>query len=286
MKTIINRLKIFGELVKIEHTLFSLPFAFVGGILAARGVPSIEECLWIALAVVGARSAGMAWNRLVDQMIDQRNPRTADRVMPEKRISTKEVILWIIVSIGVFAVASWELNPICLALLPIAVLITFFYSYTKRFTWLCHLFLGLCLGLAPVGAWIGIRGGVAFDAVIIGLGVTFWTAGFDIIYSTLDIDFDREEGLHSIPVHFGLRRALQISLLMHLISLVLFVGLKFSARLSNIYVVALVFIAFLLFLENRLVSPDNLAKVNIAFFQINSLVSITFLIFILLEFGL
>lgn len=279
------KVKTLAEVIKIEHTLFSLPFAFAGGILAARGLPTFLECIWITLAVAGARSAGMAWNRLADQYIDARNPRTAGRALPEQRVSTKEVLLCILVSLALFAIASWNLNPICFLLLPVAVVITFLYSYTKRFTCWCHLFLGLCLGLAPVGAWIGIRGSISLEPILVGLGVAFWTAGFDIIYSTLDLDFDRKEGLHSIPVRYGLRGALQMSVLMHLISFSMFVLLKFSASLGEFYLLALCVVGILLYIENKIVSPGNLAWVNVAFFQINSLVSITFLVFILLEMG-
>ncbi|MCK4258032.1 MAG: putative 4-hydroxybenzoate polyprenyltransferase [Halanaerobiales bacterium] len=281
-----RKLKTYTELIKFEHTLFSLPFAFVGGILAARGLPSFRECFFITLAVVGARSAAMALNRLADRDIDAKNPRTCNRALPQKRISVREVLIWITGSLGLVIFASWQLNPICLKLLPIAVLVIFFYSYTKRFTWCSHLFLGLSLGLAPVGSWIAIRGSFGLEPFLIGLGVVFWTAGFDIIYSTLDLEYDLQEGLYSIPARFGLERAFQLSLIMHMIALGLFSSLKFAAGLGKYYLVALWVVGILLLLENWMVSPKNLNRVNLAFFHINSMVSITILIFTLLELGL
>lgn len=280
-----NKLKTFAELVKIEHTLFSLPFSYTASILAARNIPTFRQLVLITLCVTGARSAAMAWNRLADRVIDARNPRTANRALPENRISTGEVILWVILSLMLLGVASWMLNPICIVLIPIAVCITFFYSYTKRFTWLCHFVLGICLGLAPLGSWIGMRGGLSWEPILVGLGVTFWTAGFDIIYATMDYEFDLQEGLHSIPVRFGLRRALNISLGLHFTAFCLFVALKFLAQLGGYYLVALCVVGFLLYWENSIISPEDLTRVNQAFFQINSLVSIVFLLFTILEFG-
>lgn len=280
-----NKLKTFAELVKIEHTLFSLPFSYTAGILAARDIPNLRQLVLITLCVTGARSAAMAWNRLADRCIDARNPRTANRALPENRLSTAEVVIWVILSLGLLAVASWMLNPICIVLIPIAVLITFFYSYTKRFTWLCHFVLGVCLGLAPIGSWIGMKGDLAWEPILVGLGVVFWTAGFDIIYATLDYEFDLKEKLHSIPVRFGLGRALNISLGLHCIAFLLFVILKFTAQLGGYYLVALCLVGFLLYWENAIISPEDLSRVNLAFFQINSLVSIVILFFTILEFG-
>lgn len=280
-----KKLKTFAELVKIEHTLFSLPFAYMGGILAVRGMPELADLLLITLAVVGARSAGMAWNRLTDRYIDARNPRTQDRHLPRNQISVEEVLVWIFVSISLVMLASWMLNPICLALLPIALLIIFSYSYTKRFTWMSHLILGLCLGMAPVGSWIGIRGTISLEVVLVGLAVALWTAGFDIIYATMDVDFDRQEGLYSIPACFGIERALQASVLLHAVAFALFVLVKFVADLGGYYLIALFVVGFLLYLENRIVAPEDLSRVNLAFFRINSLVSITILVFMILEFS-
>lgn len=281
----IKKLIIFAELIKIEHTLFSLPFAYLGAILAVRGIPELSDLLLITLAVVGARSAGMAWNRLTDRYIDARNPRTQNRHLPRNQISVEEVLVWTFVSISLVMLASWMLRPICLVLLPIPLLIIFSYSYTKRFTWMSHLVLGLCLGMAPVGSWIGIRGTISLEVILVGLGVALWTAGFDIIYSTMDVDFDRQEGLYSIPACFGIKRALQVSIFLHVIAFILFILVKFVADLGGYYLIALLVVGFLLYLENRIVEPEDLSKVNLAFFQINSLVSITILVFMILEFG-
>ena len=282
----IRRLKLYAELIRIEHTLFSLPFAYVGAIMAAQGLPSLEKLFYITLAVFGARSVGMSWNRLVDKRIDLKNERTADRVLPAQRLTTGEVIVWTIFSTLLLILASWQLDPLCFTLFPVAITVILFYSLTKRFTWLCHLFLGITLGLAPVGSWIGIRGSVSIQPIILGLGVAFWTAGFDIIYSTLDKDFDKKEGLQSVPVKFGLSRALRISLIFHFIAFILFSTVKFVANLGMFYIIALWIVGFLLYLENKVVSPKDLSRVNLAFFKINSLVSITILLFVLMEFTL
>lgn len=281
----LHKLKTFAELVKIEHTLFSLPFSYTASILAARDIPTFRQLVLITLCVTGARSAAMAWNRLADRVLDARNPRTANRALPEQRISIGDVVLGVVLSLTLLVVASWMLNPICIALIPIAVFITFFYSYTKRFTWLCHFVLGICLGLAPLGSWIGMRGDLSWEPILVGLGVAFWTAGFDIIYATMDYEFDLKEGLHSIPVRFGLRRALNMSLGMHVISFGLFVALKFLAQLGGYYLIALFVVGLLLYWENSIITPEDLSRVNFAFFQINSLVSIVFLFFTILEFG-
>lgn len=279
-----RKIKVFLEVIKIEHTVFSLPFAYVGGILATQGLPSLREWFWITLAVLGARSAGMAFNRLADRDFDACNPRSKHRALPEQRISVQEVIIGIKISLVLLLFASWRLNPLCLLLLPVVVGIIFFYSCTKRFTWASHLFLGLCLGLAPVGSWIGIRGSLALDPILLGLGVMFWTAGFDIIYSTMDYQYDLSAGLFSIPVRFGLHKALQTSLVFHLISLIFFTLLKFVAGLGWYYLIALGVVGFLLFRENSLVSPEDLSKVNLAFFRINGLVSLSILLLTILDF--
>ncbi len=279
-----DKVKTFAEIIKIEHTLFSLPFAYVGGILAARGMPTLRQWILITFAIFGARSAGMAFNRLVDRYIDAKNPRSAHRALPQGRTTELEVVLGIIVSLFIFILASWSLNPLCLMLLPIAVSIIFFYSYTKRFTWFSHIILGMCLGMAPIGSWVGIRGDIQMAPILLGLGVTFWTAGFDIIYSTMDYEFDLKEGLYSIPVRFGLDKALQTSVLLHMISFLLFITLKFVAGLGWYYLSALWVVGFLLFRENSMVSPHDLSKANLVFFRINSLVSLTLLIFMILEF--
>lgn len=287
MKGVLNllkKLKTYAEMVKIEHTLFSLPFSYTAGILAVRNIPPLWQLILITVCVTGARSAAMAWNRLTDRFIDERNPRTAHRALPKGEVTTQEVLIGIVLSLGVLAAASWMLNPLCVLLMPIAILITFFYSYTKRFTWLCHLVLGICLGMAPLGSWIGIRGDLTWEPILVCLGVTFWTAGFDIIYSTMDLDFDRKEGLYSIPVCFGLKRALQISLIFHCIAFTFFVLLKFMAQLGSYYLIALLVVGFLLYIENRIITPENLSRVNLAFFQINSIVSLVILIFMILEF--
>src|SRR5436305_876438 len=215
------RLRTVLEMIKLEHTLFALPFAFIGMVLAARGLPPWRTVLWIVVAMIGARSAAMAFNRLVDREIDARNPRTAMRALPAGRLSPAFVGAFVAVSAALLVLAAWELNPLAFALSPLALAVLFLYSYTKRFTWAAHLFLGLSLSGAPLGAWIAVRGDVQATPVLLALAVLTCTSGFDVPYALQDLDFDRRTGLFSIPARFGVKGALWISGAFHVLTLTL-----------------------------------------------------------------
>jgi len=261
-------------MIKIEHTLFALPFAFLGAFFAARGLPSPSEIGWILLAMIGARSAAMAFNRLVDLPFDAKNPRTASRALPRKRLSREFVILFILASSAVFIGAAAMLNPLALKLSPVALAIIFLYSFMKRFTWSTHFFLGLALACAPVGAWVAIRGSISGIPLLLGLAVMLWVAGFDIIYACQDVGFDRNEKLFSIPKRFGIPRALWISGFLHACMIVLLGFLYRRMQLGALSLAGLGVVAILLAYEHSLVRPSDLSRVNAAFFTVNGWISV------------
>jgi 4-hydroxybenzoate polyprenyltransferase len=269
-----KRFRIILEMVKIEHTIFALPFAFLGAILAVRGLPRPSQIGWILLAMVGARSAAMAFNRVVDLPFDARNPRTANRALPRKQLTRGFVIAFIIVSSAVLVFAASKLNRLSLELSPLALGIIFFYSYTKRFTWLTHLFLGVSLACAPIGAWIALRGEINISPLILGLAVALWVAGFDVIYSCQDVQFDRQESLYSIPKRFGVGAALWISAGLHLAMLGILGFLFWKEGLGYISYLGLTVVGLLLAYEHSLVRPKDLSRANTAFFTINGWIGI------------
>lgn len=278
-----HKLKVFLEMIKFEHTVFALPFAYLGAFLASRGLPSASKLLWITLAMVGARTAAMSLNRLIDRHIDARNPRTAQRALPAGLLGVGEVYVYVILSFSLLAYSAYRLNLLALELMPIAVFFLVFYSYTKRFTWACHLVLGIALGLAPVGAWIGVTGHWALPSVLLGLGVVAWVAGFDIVYACQDVDFDRREGLYSIPARFGLQRGLEISSMLHVLAPVFFVAVGVTMKLHFLYYIGVVIAVLLLFRQHRLVSSSDLTKVGIAFFDLNGYLSVLMFVFSALD---
>ncbi|MDP4161419.1 MAG: UbiA-like polyprenyltransferase, partial [Bacillota bacterium] len=219
-----DKLRVFFEMIKIEHTLFALPFAYLGAFLAAEGLPPASKLLWITLAMIGARTAAMSLNRVIDRHIDARNPRTAQRALPAGQLRVKEVYLYTVLSFLLLGYSAYKLNLLALMLMPIAVFFLVLYPYTKRFTWTCHLVLGISLGLAPAGAWIGVNGHWALTPVLLGLGVMSWVAGFDVVYACQDVEFDRKEGLHSIPAIFGVQRGLEISAFLHIVAPLFFIA--------------------------------------------------------------
>jgi 4-hydroxybenzoate polyprenyltransferase len=269
-----KKIRIVLEMVKIEHTIFALPFAFMGAFFAARGFPSLAQIGWILLAMVGARSAAMAFNRLVDFSYDARNPRTANRALPKKQLTRAFVIAFILLSSAVFVFAASRLNRLSLELSPLALGIVFFYSYTKRFTWLTHLFLGISLACAPIGAWIAIRGTIAPVPLILGLVVVLWVAGFDVIYSCQDVEFDKLESLNSIPKRFGVAAALRFSAILHLTMLIILGFLFWREGLGTISFLGLAIVGVLIAYEHSLVRPTDLSRANTAFFTINGWISI------------
>jgi 4-hydroxybenzoate polyprenyltransferase len=273
----------FVSLVKFEHTVFALPFAFVGAILSVGEVPSAAALGWVTLAMVGARSLAMALNRLIDAEIDARNPRTAARELPSGLLSRAQVTAFCIASLAVFLVAVWQLDPIVHPLWPIPVALFVLYPYTKRFTWLCHFVLGLATGLAPIGAWLAVSGHTDIAPFMLWAAVALWIGGFDIIYATTDVEFDRREGLYSIPVRFGIGPALMVTRVCHLLAVALLIGVGVHLGLGPLYYLGLAIVAALLGYENAIVHPDDLSRVNVAFFTLNGVISMVFLAAVLAD---
>jgi len=278
-----RRLALTLQMIKFEHTVFALPFALLGAILAQRGLPGGETCLWIVGAMVGARSAAMAFNRLVDRRLDRLNPRTAARELPRGLLKPGFVIGFILASAGLFFFSAWMLNPLALLLSPPALAIVLLYSYTKRFTSLSHLFLGLSLAVAPVGGWVAVRGDLSADPFFLAAAVLLWVAGFDIIYSCQDVDFDRRMGLHSIPGRVGVAAALRISALLHAGMAAILGYAFFSFGLGLMSWAGFVLVTAVLIYEHRIVSPSDLNRVNAAFFTANGVISLGLLLFVGLD---
>jgi 4-hydroxybenzoate polyprenyltransferase len=270
-----KKIRIILELIKFEHTIFALPFAYLGMVLGARGIPDISTLIWITLAMVGARSYAMAVNRLFDKDIDSRNPRTMLWPLAQGQITVLETLTFAFVSLILFLIAVYSLPPLCHMLWPVVIVPMTIYSLAKRFTYLSHFFLGLCLGLAPIASWVAVTNSLPTIGVLaLGFAVMFWTTGFDIIYSCQDYDFDKKEELYSIPVRFGMDAALKLTKLLHALTVVLlfFVGIHFS--LNFIYYFGVMLIALFLWYENSIVTPTDLSRVNVSFFAINGFVSI------------
>lgn len=275
-------MKLLGMLlsfVKFEHTVFALPFAYAGMVLAAAAIDQpITAALvfWITAAMVGARTLAMALNRLIDRGIDARNPRTASRELPSGRLTTRSVFLLCAASLALLVTATFQLDPITEVLWPIPVALFVLYPYTKRFTWACHLVLGATIGLAPVGAWLAVTGSLTWTPVLLGVASALWVAGFDVIYATQDVDVDREQRLHSIPARFGVSRALQLTRALHVLTLLCLVLAGLDASLGAGYWVGVVLVGALLAYENAIVGPDDLSRVNAAFFTTNGFIGIIF----------
>ena len=281
---LINSIKIILEMIKFKHTIFALPFAYLGMVLGAGGVPPLLPFLWITLAMIGARSYAMAVNRLFDMDIDRKNPRTSGWPLPRGLISIRETIIFSLVSLVVFFVAVYMLTPLCRKFWPVVLLPMTFYSLTKRFTFLCHFFLGLCLGLAPLGAWIATTNTLPPSGIwALGFAVLCWTAGFDIIYSCQDYHFDKKESLHSIPARFGIGTALTCSKILHALTILSFLYLGSNFSLGPLFYIGVVIIALFLWYENRIISPQDLSKINMSFFTVNGFVSIFAFIFTFLS---
>ena len=275
---------VYGRMIKFSHSIFALPFAFSGAALAAKetGITS-PQIGWIALAMVGARSAAMGFNRLADRHIDGANPRTASRELPSGQVSPLAVGFLVMLSSAVLVFAAWKLNMLCLYLSPLALGVLFVSSLCKRFTWASHLVLGLSLGGAPLGAWVAVTGGFAWPPVLLGLAVLMWVAGFDIVYACQDYEHDVTVGLFSIPARFGIDRAPNIARSLHLLAVAFMILVGDSAALGAIYWLGVAVIAALLLWEHRLVQPDNLTRVNMAFFNLNAIISVLYLVFTLTD---
>lgn len=279
MSAIIRNIGTTLEMIKIEHTLFALPFAFLGAVLAARGIPGGTQILWISLAMVGARSTAMAFNRIADRDYDARNPRTKARAIPAGALSVAFVLVFTVVGAGVFLFAAAMLNRLTLLLSPVALASIVLYSYTKRWTLVSHLALGWCLAIAPTGAWVAVRGAIDSPVpLLLSLVVMLWTAGFDVLYACQDHDFDRREGLYSIPARFGIANSLWISRLLHAGAFAALVALYFITNLGLLAAVGVVATGALLIYQHTLVRVDNLSRLNAAFFTTNAFVSIILLV--------
>lgn len=261
-------------MIKFEHTVFALPFAFMGALLGARGLPTGAQAFYILLAMVGARSAAMAFNRLVDAPFDAANPRTAHRALPQGLVSRRAAVVFIAVSSLLFLWAASRLNPLCATLAPFALLVVLLYSYTKRFTWASHFFLGAALGLAPLGGWMAVRGGIGLVPVILGASVLLWVAGFDVLYALQDVEFDQRAGLFSLPASFGREASLRFARCLHLGAAAGFILTGWLADLGRLYFGAALAAGGLLMWEHSLVSPSDLSRLQHAFFTLNGLIGI------------
>jgi 4-hydroxybenzoate polyprenyltransferase len=279
----LKNLKITLEMIKWEHSIFALPFALCGAMLAARGVPTGHQLAWIVVAMVSARAAAMAFNRLADASIDAANPRTATRALPAGVLTPAFVTTFVLISCGVFVLAAAELNRLTLWLSPVALAVVLLYSYSKRFTRWSHLFLGFALGIAPAAAWIAVRGSLDPRILLLTAAVTFWVGGFDVIYACQDYEFDREHGLHSVPRYLGIHAALWVARGFHLVMLGLLLALVFAFGLGALAFVGVFMVAALLAYEHSLVRHDDLSKLNAAFFTMNGVISVVFFFFVAVD---
>jgi 4-hydroxybenzoate polyprenyltransferase len=275
--------RLFLSLVKFEHTIFALPFAYIGAFLAVDGVPSASDLLWITVAMVGARSLAMALNRLIDAGIDARNPRTAGRELPRGALKPWQVILFCLVSLAVFLVAVYQLAPIVRWLWPIPVAAFVLYPYLKRATWLSHFWLGAVDGLAPVGAWAAITNDLPLEAWLLGAAVAVWVAGFDVLYALFDLEHDRAHGLHSVPARFGVPAAFAIARACHAATVGFLVLAGLAIGVGALYWLGVAVVAGLLLYEHSLVSPRDTSRLDMAFFTLNGVISVTFFLFVLAD---
>ncbi len=279
----LNKFNKFLSMIDFSHTLFGLPFAYLGAFLAASGIPSLSQLFWITVAMFGARSAALCLNRLIDRAIDRANPRTAGWVLPAGELPVAGVWILVLVFFLILFWAAAHLNPLCVKLAPLAVVILWVYSYTKRFTWWCHLLLGMAVGIGPVGGWIAITGSFDWQPLILWLAVAGWVAGFDTMYACQDIEFDRTNGLYSIPARFGVNGALIFSAGFHLSTIIFLVLNGWVMQLGVWYFMGVTFTAILLLYEHIIVTPANLGRVNFASFRINHFVGLIIFIMALID---
>ncbi len=280
---LLKNLHVTLEMIKWEHSVFALPFALCGAMLAARGVPSLHQIVWIIIAMVSARSAAMSFNRLADVSIDAANPRTRTRALPAGALTQNFVASFVVLSSLIFVSAAWELNRTAFLLSPVALAVLLLYSYTKRWTRWSHLVLGFALGIAPAAAWIAVRGSLDPRILLLTVAVTFWVAGFDVLYACQDYDFDRQAGLHSLPRYCGIGNALWIARFFHLSMLVLLAALVRTFHLGLFTVIGVLAVLLLLAYEHSLVSKNDLSRLNAAFFTLNGIISVIFFIFLALD---
>lgn len=279
---VFRKIRIYSDMVMLQHTLFAMPFALSALFMAAGGFPGWHKLLWAAAAMAGARNGANALNRLIDADIDAQNTRTSGRHIPAGIVKKGEALLLVVFFFLLFILSAFMLNPLCAALLPIPAVIFILYSYTKRYTWMCHMVLGIAIGGAPVGAWLAVTGRLDISlipAFVMGTGAALWVAGFDIIYALEDVEFDRSHRLYSIPASFGIKGALDFSAVFHFTSVVLFCALPIFTSLGAIYYIGISIISGLLYYEHRIVSPANLKLLETASYTINEIVGLVFLVF-------
>lgn len=279
-----EKLVLYLRLIKFSHSIFALPFALTGAILAASGIPSLRQIFWIVIAMVSARSGAMGLNRIIDRKIDAENPRTANREIPAGKVRVLDAVVFMVISFAALVFAAYMLNPLCLKLSPIAIAVVFLYPYTKRFTWLSHFVLGLSLSAAPVGAWIAVRGTLDWQIFPMALAVIFWLAGFDVLYALQDLEFDKSFGLYSMPKKFGIRKTLLLSNIFHFFTLGLLISTGIIFDLGIFYWLGMVIVGGLLIYEHSIVKPDDLSKLDLAFFNMNGYISMTVFIFTMLDY--
>ncbi|HKW16800.1 MAG TPA: UbiA-like polyprenyltransferase [Terriglobales bacterium] len=280
---LLRNLRVTLEMIKWEHSVFALPFALCGAMLAAGGVPTVHQLIWIVVAMVAARSAAMSFNRLADASIDAANPRTRTRALPAGVLTQAFVRNFVVISSAVFVFAAWQLNRLTFLLSPVALAILLLYSYTKRWTLWSHVVLGFALGIAPSAAWIAVRGSLDPRILLLTAAVTFWVAGFDVLYACQDYDFDQQAGLHSLPRYCGVGNALWIARLFHLAMLFLLIALVRAFNLGSLAIVGVAAVLALLTYEHSLVSKDDLSKLNAAFFTMNGIIAVIFFVFVALD---
>ena len=278
-----KNIKIIFTDIKIAHTVFALPFAVMSAFLAAEGMPGLGKLIWILIAMFGARNGAMAFNRIVDSKLDRLNPRTKDRALPARKSTAKQYWIFLILSSFVFLFSAYMLNSLAFALSPVALGIIFGYSFAKRFTALSHLWLGVAISIAPVGAWVAVREEISIESLVLGAAVVFWLVGFDIIYSCMDVDSDRSNNLHSIPQKFGVRTALRLAFSSHCMMILFLILLLFIPALGWVYFFGVILTAGLLFYEHSLVREDDLSLVNVAFFNINGIISVLLMFFVIVD---
>jgi len=278
-----KKIKIIFTDIKIAHTVFALPFAVMSAFLAAKGMPDFDKFIWILIAMFMARNGAMAFNRIADTKIDRLNPRTKDRALPAGKSTAIQYWIFLILSSLVFLFSAYMLNSLAFALSPVALGIVFGYSFAKRFTSLSHLWLGVAISIAPVGAWVAIREAISIEPLVLGAAVVFWLVGFDIIYSCMDVDSDKVNNLHSIPRKFGVRTALKVAFASHLIMILFLTLLLFIPVLGWVYFSGVILTAGLLFYEHSLVKEDDLSLVNVAFFNINGIISVLLMFFVIVD---
>ena len=271
----IRKLTVMLEMIKFKHTVFAMPFALMGAFLAERGFPSIRVFFWVVIAMVGARTAAMTFNRIVDRRFDAANPRTAKRAIPAGEVSMAESWLMVVVSSILFFFACWMLNTLALIIAPFALSLTFIYSLTKRFTWLCHVVLGIALAFSPLGGWVAVSGSLTGFPWLLSLGVLFWVAGFDCIYACLDADFDRDAGLYSMPSSFGRQKAFRLAVFFHVLAFIFFTLTGYQQELNFVYYIGIVLTGCALFYQHFVVNPRDLTRIQVSFFSMNGFIALT-----------